>query len=322
MIDVSVEAIEYVLPAQRKPLEELHEEGRIVSELASLREMGFAAALLSDVPANRLAYAACRKLLDTTGLSPEKVGLVVNACAVPISALANGDRDWGGNWGGKNAALKLLTYSSCRLQHELGLSNARALGVGEMASMCLLGAVHTTQALMLVDSVDYAICVEADVFPANCNRELVYNVVSDGACAVLLHRGGATNKLVGYHQITKGFYWDPLARQDEMVSAYFVTARRAIEAALKSAGMTLDQIDLMIPANISKKSWKVLAGMLEFPIEKVYLESITRQAHSVGADNYVNLKDLLDEGRLKPGAHVLLYSFGVGAHWACQIIRI
>jgi 3-oxoacyl-[acyl-carrier-protein] synthase-3 len=60
---------------------------------------------------------------------------------------------------------------------------------------------------------------------------------------------------------------------------------------------------------------------LEIPIEKVYLESITRQAHSVGADNYINLKDLLDEGRIQPGNNVLLYSFGVGAHWACQIVR-
>ena len=78
----------------------------------------------------------------------------------------------------------------------------------------------------------------------------------------------------------------------------------------------------MIPANNSRKSWNVLAGMLKFPIEKVYLESITRQAHSVGADNYINFKDLLDEGRLKPGNIVLMYSFGVGAHWASQLIRV
>jgi 3-oxoacyl-[acyl-carrier-protein] synthase-3 len=319
---VGIEAIEYVLPSRRMSLEELHEEGRITSDPRALAEMGFAGALLSDVPANRLAYEACRKLLDRTGIDPERVGLIVNACAVPISALAHGDRDWGGRWGGKDAELKLLTYSSCRLQHELGLVNARALGVGEMASMCLLGAVRTTQALMMLEGIDYAICVEADVFPANCNRELVYNVVSDGACAVLLSRSSERNRIVGYHQITKGFYWDPLAQQNEMVSAYFVTARRAVEGGLENAGISLADVDLMIPANISRKSWNVLAGMLRFPIEKVYLESITRQAHSVGADNYINFKDLLDEGRLRPGQLVLMYSFGVGAHWASQLIRV
>jgi 3-oxoacyl-[acyl-carrier-protein] synthase-3 len=319
---LGIEAIEYVLPARRMSLDELHEEGRISSDPSALAEMGFAGALISDVPANRLAFDACRKLLDKTGIDPERIGLIVNACAIPISALARGDRDWGGDWGGKDAELKLLTYSSCRLQHELGLVNARALGVGEMASMCLLGAVRTTQAIMALEGIDYAICVEADVFPANCNRELVYNVVSDGACAVLLSRNAASNRIIGYHQITKGYYWDPLAQQNELVSAYFVTARRAIEGGLANAGLAIGDVDLMIPANISRKSWNVLAGMLHFPIEKIYLESITRQAHSVGADNYINFKDLLDAGRLKAGQIVLMYSFGVGAHWACQLIRI
>jgi 3-oxoacyl-[acyl-carrier-protein] synthase-3 len=319
---IGIAAIEYVLPSRRLSLDELAEEGRISSDPRALAEMGFGGALVSDVPANELALAACRKLIASSGVDPERVGLLVNACAVPISALARGDRDWGGDWGGKDAELKLLTYSSCRLQHELGLVSARALGVGEMASMCLLGAVRTTQALMLLEGIDYAICVEADVFPSGCGRELVYNVVSDGACAVLLQRGAAGNHVIGYHQITKGYYWDPLARQNEMISAYFVTARRAIEGALASAGLTLADVDLMVPANISRKSWDVLAGMLRFPIEKVYLESITRQAHSVGADNYINLKDLLDAGRLRPGQVVLLYSFGVGAHWACQLVRV
>jgi 3-oxoacyl-[acyl-carrier-protein] synthase-3 len=319
---IGIAAIEYVLPAQRASLEELEEQGKISSDRGALAEMGFGGALLSDVPANRLAHAACAKLIERSGVDPERVGLLVNACAVPISALARGDRDWGGQWGGKGAELKLLTYSSCRLQHELGLVNARAIGVGEMASMCLLGAVRATQAMMLLDDIELAICVEADVFPAVCARELVYNVVSDGACAVLLARGSERNRIIGYSQITKGYYWDPLAQQNEMVSAYFVTARRAIEAGLQSAGLSLDQVDLMVPANISRKSWNVLAGMLRFPIERVYLDSITRQAHSVGADNYINLKDLLDAGRLSPGQVVMMYSFGVGAHWACQLIRV
>jgi 3-oxoacyl-[acyl-carrier-protein] synthase-3 len=319
---VGIAGIEYVLPSRRASLEELEKEGKISSDRHALAQMGFGGALLSEVPANRLALEACTKLLEKTGIDRERVGLLVNACAIPISALARGDHDWGGEWGGKGAELKLLTYSSCRLQHELGLVNARAIGVGEMASMCLLGAVRTTQAMMLLDNIDYAICVEADVFPAVCARELVYNVVSDGACAVLLQRNAERNQIIGYSQITKGYYWDPLAQQNEMVSAYFVTARRAIEAGLQNAGLTLDDVDLLVPANISRKSWSVLAGMLHFPIERVYLDSITRQAHSVGADNYINFKDLLDAGRLQPGNIVMMYSFGVGAHWACQLIRV
>jgi 3-oxoacyl-[acyl-carrier-protein] synthase-3 len=319
---VGIAAIEYVLPARRASLEQLEDEGKITSDRAALAQMGFGGALISDVPANRLALAACTKLIERSGIDPQRVGLLVNACAVPISALARGDRDWGDPWGGKGSELKLLTYSSCRLQHELGLVNARAIGVGEMASMCLLGAIRATQAMMLLEDIDYAICVEADVFPAVCARELVYNVVSDGACAVLLARGSERNQIIGYSQITKGYYWDPLAQQNEMVSAYFVTARRAIEAGLANAGLTLDEVDLLVPANISRKSWNVLAGMLRFPIERVYLESITRQAHSVGADNYINFKDLLDAGRLQPGNVVMMYSFGVGAHWACQLVRV
>jgi 3-oxoacyl-[acyl-carrier-protein] synthase-3 len=319
---VGIEAIAYVLPEQRVSLEQLRDDGRITSDVHSLADMGFASALLSDVQANELARRACHKLLGEVGIDRERIGLLVNSYAVPMGALARGDRDWVAGAGGPGSELKVLTYSSCRLQSELGLVNARTLGISEMASMCLLGAVRAAQALMLLEEIDYALCVEADVFPPNCGRELVYNVVSDAACAVLLSRSATKNRLVAYDQITKGFYWDPQARQNEMISAYFVTARRAVDGCLRKAGMTLADVDLIIPANISRKSWDVFAGMLKFPIERVYRESITRQAHSVAADNYINFKDVLDAGRVKPGDVVLLFSFGVGAHWGCQLVII
>ena len=61
--------------------------------------------------------------------------------------------------------------------------------------------------------------------------------------------------------------------------------------------------------------------VLEFPREKLFDRNIARHGHTMSADNLVNLQDLMDEGALNKGDHLLLFTFGFGLNWSCLVLR-
>src|SRR5690606_32927857 len=111
--------------------------------------------------------------------------------------------------------------------------------LGLMSSIMLARSVLQADA-----SVRRALCVSVDVLPEGSTREILFNVISDGACAVLLERGDGPNRIVSERQVTKGYYWDCEALGNEIVAAYFPTARAIIRDTLGAAGLAPDDIAL------------------------------------------------------------------------------
>jgi 3-oxoacyl-[acyl-carrier-protein] synthase-3 len=163
--------------------------------------------------------------------------------------------------------------------------------------------------------------VGVDVVPPGAKREVVYNVLSDGACAVLVSRPWERLRPVTFRQVTKGYYWDSPARRDEIVAAYFPTARNVIRDAVTAAGLTLDDISLVVPDNVSARSWSILLDLLDVPEERAFLGNAARKGHSISADLVVNLKDALDDRPPVPDAAVALFTFGFGANWGAAVLR-
>jgi 3-oxoacyl-[acyl-carrier-protein] synthase-3 len=170
-------------------------------------------------------------------------------------------------------------------------------------------------------NVRLALCVGADVLPADGNREILYNLISDGACAALVEPETSVNRIVSYAQTTKGFYWDSAERENEIIAAYFPTARAVIQEALDHARLTIDDIRLIIPHNVNRSSWRLLLSLLGAPKEKFFGRNIGARGHTISADNIMNLADAVRLGRVRTGDYVMLFTFGFGAHWACVILQ-
>ena len=90
------------------------------------------------------------------------------------------------------------------------------------------------------------------------------------AMAVLLKKGAPRLKLKAYAQITKGYYWNCEELANEIIAAYFPSARTVIDRALERAGLKLSQIDWLLPHNVSLRSWEMLLSILGFPREKFF----------------------------------------------------
>lgn len=308
--DIRVAAIEYALPSRALSLEALAQQRRLKSSVDSLRSFGFERAWVADGEgAGGLALRAAQRLLDTASIHPETIDLLCYASASP-QGHAVGEDLLGG-----------FSYPVTRLQYDLGLVKARTIGVSQAGCVGLMTAISVARAMMVAEGVRRALCVSVDVLPEGSPREILYNLISDGACAVLLERGEGPNRIVVERHVTKGYYWDCEGLANEIVAAYFPTATAIIRDTLLSAGLKVDDIALIVPHNVSLRSWEILLQLTGFAREQLFGENICAKGHVIGGDNFINLKDAQDAGRLRSGDKLLLFNFGFGASWHCMLIE-
>ena len=313
----------YYLPSGRRSLEELRADGLLAGSPETLATFGFRYAHVADGETHLdMAVRAAGLVLERPNVNPAEIGLVLYATALTGSATMAASSE-----AGDGAVLRLESVAECfqypasYLQAELELANAAVAGVDQQGCASLMSALRLGRAMLVAEpELGTVLCVSADVFPPGQPRDLVYNVISDGACAVLL-RHGAPNRILSCAQVTKGSYWDAAAVEHEVIAAYFPTARNLITTALESAGLTLDDIALVIPHNVSRRSWDILRGLLQLPEERVYTDNIARVGHTIASDNILNLRDAIDAGRVKKGDKLLLFTFGFGLNWSCMVVE-
>lgn len=312
-MEIGITAIEYALPGSSTELEALAAAGLLENGADRLRQFGFERAYISREPVETLAAEAVSRLLENHALAPESVDALFFASALPAGHAINTDG---------NGFLHGFNYPATRLQYDFGLLNATVVGVSQAGCLGLMRAVSAAADLLRANpAARRALCVSSDALPPGAPREILYNLISDGACALLVEKSPARNRLVAARQITKGYYWDCVARRNEIVAAYFPTAQGLIRDTLAQAGLRAEEIDWVIPHNVSLRSWEILLCLLGFPREKLFADNIAAKGHVIAADNWINLKDATDAGLLRRGDKLLLFNFGFGANWGCLLVE-
>jgi 3-oxoacyl-[acyl-carrier-protein] synthase III len=310
-MSVGVSAIEYCLPSQSLSLRELARLDLLISSPEQLQEFGFDCCYISDAPAERLALRAATLLLSNANVEPESIDLLLYASAIAPGHQVSGEE-----------FLSHFNYPAARLQYELGLLRATSMGISQSGCMGLTRAVKCAEDFLCANpQAERALCVSADVLPHGVPREIMYNVISDGACAVLVERNSSSNCILAHRAVTKGYYWDCVARKQEIVAAYFPTAKNVIEAVLAAAGCRAEELRMVLPHNVSRRSWDILLGLIAVKEEQLFLENIAHKGHVIAADNWINLKDATDRHLLAAGDKLLMFNFGFGANWAATLIE-
>lgn len=312
--DVGIAGVAYAFPRGRATVRELAAAGRLESGPDVLERFGFGAVhtATGESPYD-LALEAARSALTESAADPASVGLLIYGGATGDSAFAAGGT--AGNGAGAAGAAGEFRYPATRLQYDLGLENAWTFGVNQVACTNLLSAVRIAGGLLKAEGLDRALCVMAEFFGTTGPREQIYNCVSDAACALVVERGCARNRVVAAVQVTKGYYWDADAMKAEVVASYFPTARHVIERTLDAAGWAADSVDWVVPHNVSRRSWEILLRLAPLPRARLWSENIRRRGHTLAGDNFINLRDAVDAGDILPGQRLLLFSYGYGAHW-------
>ncbi len=94
----------------------------------------------------------------------------------------------------------------------------------------------------------------------------------------------------------------------------------ATRKVLARAGLELSDIDLFVYHQANARITRSLGERLGLPEEKV-VDVIEMIGNSSTATLPISLQHVLDDGRLRPGALVLLSAFGTGFTWGAGIVR-
>lgn len=89
----------------------------------------------------------------------------------------------------------------------------------------------------------------------------------------------------------------------------------------RSINWRAEDVQWVIPHNVSLRSWQILLGLLGLPNARLWSRNIARDGHTLAGDNFINLRDATMEGAIQPGERLLLFSYGYGAHWTALALE-
>lgn len=317
---IGLSGVAGVLAPRRISLGELADRGLLASSPETLTSLGFSHAHVADAKHDTgwLAETAARAALADAQLAPQQIDVLIWASALPenhlrpASAAPATPLDF---------LLGKFNYHSSWLQERLGLERASLLGNAQQGCGGMFGALRTAHALIASDArVRHVLCVGADVLPPAAPREILYNVISDAAAAVVVSRAATRDRWVAYHQVSKGYYWNVPEKQKEIIASYFPTSRLVIAQLLAHAGLSAADLACIVPTGVSYESWRVLAQLVGISPEKVF-RGAQPFGHTIAADNFLHLAEIRSSRRIAPGERLLLFTYGFGSSWSGLVLE-
>jgi len=94
----------------------------------------------------------------------------------------------------------------------------------------------------------------------------------------------------------------------------------AVKIALEHNGLSIDDVDYLIPHQANDRISIMVAKNLRIPVEKV-IRNIDRLGNTTAASIPIALDEALKEGRIKKGDIIVLTAFGSGYTWGSAVIR-
>lgn len=89
---------------------------------------------------------------------------------------------------------------------------------------------------------------------------------------------------------------------------------------VQDAGLTADNIDLLVPHQANIRIIRATAQRLGIPWEKVFT-NIEKYGNTSAASVPLALTEALDQGRIKKGDHIVSVAFGGGLTWGAVLFR-
>ncbi|MGH2447762.1 MAG: beta-ketoacyl-ACP synthase III [Chloroflexota bacterium] len=269
-----------------------------------------------------MAVEAGRKAIDRAGLTPTDIDLVIVGTATPDYQ---------------------FPATACLVQNALGVPG----GAFDIEAGCtsFMSALSVASAMVsaglernvlvigsevlsrILDWRDRATCVlfgdgaGAVVVSAGAGTfEPRYVLGSDGAGgpALLLPAGGGRTPATS-QTVDDNLHVIKMAGPEVFRFATRVVVDATLEVLLKAA-LTVDDIDLFIPHQANRRIIDVAVHRIGIPSEKVFV-NLDRYGNTSSASIPIALCEAEQQGRLYPGAIVIMVGFGAGLTWGAGAIE-
>ncbi|WP_037908682.1 3-oxoacyl-[acyl-carrier-protein] synthase III C-terminal domain-containing protein [Actinacidiphila yeochonensis] len=307
----AIEEVAVHLPSTRVPVAEVgrelglsDKEVRVFERFYGLRETLYEPdATLSD-----LALAAAGKVTSLIG-EEDRVRYVIQArtLSVVVPYPVNPVQEVRDALGLRQASAFSVTQHAC----------ASGLLAVDLAGR-LLAADGDPDARALVLTGEKAFTPTAQMIPNT-------TFMGEGSAAVLVRADGDRDRVLSYATRTHGQFNGGLSltpeRSAEFQAIYQDALAEVITAAVDSAGITLGELDLLLPHNVNRHSWMRLCKAIGYPPERIYLDNVPVTGHCFCADSFINYRSAADLGLLRPGDRYLMAAVGLGATFSAMVLE-
>jgi 3-oxoacyl-[acyl-carrier-protein] synthase-3 len=271
-----------------------------------------------------MSTRAARSALDKARLRPQDVQLVIVGTCSP---------DY------------LFPATACIVQAEIGATKAGAFDV-EAACTSFISGLAIARGMIVSGAVENALVIGAERLSRllNWKDRTTCVLFGDGAGAAVLeasnasvgiestvlHGDGSKSELLMVpagaskvpataETIERGLHFITMAG-GEVFKLAVKSMADAAEEAIAEAGLTLDDIDILIPHQANIRIIDGVAKRLRFPSEKVFV-NIQRYGNTSAASIPIAICEAESTGRLRRGDKVLLVAFGGGFTWGAAVLE-
>ena len=271
-----------------------------------------------------LSTQASRRALEMAGITAQDLDLIICSTISPDMPLPS---------------------TASFIQHELGARSCCAFDLAAACSGFLFG-ITVAEQYIKTGKAKYALVIGAELL----SRYLDYTdratcvIFGDGVAAAVLGPSSPPSGILSSELHTNGQFADHLfipaggtvkpATCDTVSSRehfikmrgneLFKVAVRSLEEVsrrvLNDAGVTTEQLALMIPHQANQRITDAIRSRLAVPEEKVYA-NISRVGNTSSASIPICLDECVRNGRIKKGDLILMCAFGAGVTWGAVLMR-
>jgi 3-oxoacyl-[acyl-carrier-protein] synthase-3 len=278
-----------------------------------------------DMGAADMGAGAAMAALANAGVDASDIDMILVSTATPDRLLPSTACDIQALIGAGRAAAYDFAVACSGFPYGLALATGH-IAAGQAEKILL---ICTEKMSSIVDWTDRTTCVlfgdgagAAVITPAEGDRGILSSYMrSDGVLAELLYRpAGGTRIPIDVAVLDERHHFVKMAGPEVFKSAVRSMCEAADEA-LRRAGVTSDEIDLLVPHQANMRIIESTAKYASIPMEKVFV-NVDKYGNMSSASVPVALDEAREQGRIGEGSLVLMVAFGAGLTWAANVVRL
>ncbi len=271
-----------------------------------------------------LGVKAANRALADADIDPESIDLIVCATSSPDMA---------------------FPATACLIQDRIGAKNAGAFDLSAVCSGFLFAFV-TGANMISSGQARRVLVVAAEKFTSllDCEDRSTYVLMGDGAGAVVLTAEAEQGKIIStclgtdssgieYLLIPAGGSAMPTSHETINQRQHYMKMNgpeiykfgirsigESISEVLTRAGLDESQLDLIIPHQANIRIIESASKRFNLPLENFFI-NIDKYSNTSAASVPIALVEAKQNGRLHPGMHIALVTFGAGLTWGAAILK-